>query len=401
MYKGLKIFAAAVLAISTLGLLSSCTHKYKTQRKMLSIYRDTLENYQAPKKIVAIMPSSDVLPKELKATLANALKAQNEMAAKSDLKFAKKCTEADAMAAYAKELADLQQNIMDHTSIKFVDRSRMEEVMKEHAFQQSVWADENLTVQVGKVLNADAIVSLEAAEWSYDYNSIDISFIDRKKSIMNINTMEKFIFEGLWSRSRKEVKRIYDMFPNNINEGILQGNSTTLQFSGIRKSAFSYKEKELEYVCPFPLGKKPVPAKPKDDLSKKISSIEAIKLNMQAKTCTVMFDDGSSEDGTVNISLHDAERLKIPFSEKQFNLLPDDTDYNLEGDFFERYYVELTTWNRGKIKIRSNNLNLSGDIYVRGKDYVIDYKSDKDDGRGKHYFAFFTKDEIDDAEYED
>lgn len=391
MKKGLKVIAMVLMAISCTGLFSGCAgwfvgKKDKMKQQMLSV-AGYVEN-DSIRKIVAVTPPDDVLPSALESGLNEALKNWNDNPEHKN----RKRTRTDVKAAYAQKLLSMQKKLTENCpGIVFVDRSKLDQIMKEHSFQLSDWADENKSAQIGKALNADALVTLEAPRWDADWGEVYGQY-----TIVNINTMAKVVFDfkdKSWAKAEnsQQVNQIYRIFFEDTDDF---GVGTTMQFDGIKKSAFSYNEKNLADVCPFPLGDKPIAAKPRDALSKSISSIEEIRLAPEEKSCTVIFEDGREEEGSLKLSLHKTENQKVKFTESAYNKLPDGTNCEEENyEFFYIYNVELTTWNRGKVKIKTESLDLSGDMFIRGKNFVIDYKADKDDGTGHHYFAFFTVEE--------
>ncbi len=74
-------------------------------------------------------------------------------------------------------IAEWKQQLSLKTGIKFVTRNQLEKIMQEHQFQLSDWSSEEKTAEVGKALNASALVTFMPSS--------------SQMQIININTFEK------------------------------------------------------------------------------------------------------------------------------------------------------------------------------------------------------------------
>ena len=133
-------------------------------------------------------------------------------------------------------VAEAKQNLSLYLGISFVNRNKLQEVMKENAFQLSDWSSDEKTAEIGRALNAVAIVTISPHFNCGTYSSGGgwINLHDCATDITNINTLETFSFSDEhsdWnghgalykSKSQKkkleQIKRyIESMFPEDTDD---------------------------------------------------------------------------------------------------------------------------------------------------------------------------------------
>ncbi|MBP5601091.1 MAG: hypothetical protein J6X78_00030 [Treponema sp.] len=343
----------------------------------------------------------------------------------------KPLTAAEIEGKYLEEITKFKKSL-NEKNIVFVDRSQLEGVMKEHAFQLNDWSDENKTTELGHVLNAHGFITFVLHGIKINNNKADVDVV---AEILDINTMQKntITYSGDALKMFESVLTDVSQIPRII------------KFDDIRQSAVEYTRDTLKYVTPFSRSSfAPKPAAPDDKISQTIANIDEIELDVESGSCYVRFLDGEEESGSLKMTVNDprvvapesaganhkldllpAENVAIPYV--TLDSLPINVDKGIEhygfdaGDYagkkdnmhfkvggYDFYAVNKSTFLAGTIRIKTKSLNLScnmyrnyevGDAYIDyykdgyikyyGDQFVLDYKADNDDETGRHYFAFF------------
>ena len=334
------------------------------------------------RSIVAIAEDEEENSPQLTAYFKELLAKQHEEYEKAassesewEKKYRKKLTMTDITKSYQTEDLREKKWLVENANVKFVDRTKLNEVMKEYQFQLSDWADEKKTAQIGKALNADAIVNFKANYQHIDYDDVSICV---QLEIFNITTFESVPIENHTSSDLENILKCFDTTATLPQ---------TLLFDGIKKSEIKYKKKLLSYVCPFVIPKVAKNQKPKDSVSKALQNVDRVDLNAGLNECTVHFLDGSTESGRFIANLVQCDRVEVAYKKKD---CPVNVQLSPSSGNGYISYVYHTSGKIGTIKIRTRSLDLSGDMFLLDGQFVIDYMSEKDNGTGRHYFAFFT-----------
>lgn len=429
----LRNIAAYAAAVVMAGALSSCVKTYdytkdcKKGKEMLEYLVPCVYDLDASRDIVVVVNDRIIMPNTAKALVEDAVKGQHERArnAKADanswghnraveISYSISQWEADAKLKLEKALASMAK--WNQPGIRFVERSRMEEVMKEHHFQLSDWADENKTAQIGKALNADYVLTCTSSTLEYDYDSIDIS--EMNLNFFSINTLETVItpatdWEHFYENS-VDHQRKKNVLLKNLSQGIGEGNTdaggipVSPKMAGlvsVKKSPVKYAGEYSSYVCPF--------VKEGEKVSDTVmEKLDALIFSEDRKKCTVVMKDGSKETGRMKFKSQEPLELDVLVATKQVSLPANSrkelisSSVVLREDIFDLFYsdykggevckVYLTDKKIGEISINTPSLELEGAVFRDGDQLVIDYKADKKDGTGYHYFAFFTVEDEDD-----
>lgn len=296
---------------------------------------------------------------------------------------------------YSEEIRILRNHLATDVNMRFVDRSRFEAVKKEHQFQLSDWSDDRKSALIGKALNADTIISFEllgcdAFDASYNHLTLEFSV-----HFLNINTLEsvcinKTITESGYGsefdyQDNKKIRLFLGIGVNKLPVSVV--------FDGIKKSSVSYTAAQLDYVCPFIMPKNTKKIEPDDALSKQLSLIERMEFYPEDKSCSIYYADGSLETASLKVEYDGAEPVLVPHLPEELLLgvvlggLEFGYSYNVkDGRMQEAYH---TSGKIGTLRIRSASLNLSGDMFLNGYQFVIDYMAENDDGTGNQYYACF------------
>ncbi len=295
-------------------------------------------------------------------------------------------------------LKKVNETYKDTFALKVVDRSKLEEVMKEHQFQLSDWSDENKTAQVGKILNAHYILTCKSGPVTS--NEYGINIYDIYLDFLDINTMEKIQYSyGYYSGY---------FIGEEFVEKILASSSLgvplpDLEFAATKKSTVNFNRDRLkqEYlvdftdcVCPFARTVKAASDKAMQD----IASISFLPDG----GCTIRMKQGEEENGRVKFrSKSKREVSYVTINRKEKAKLPDNVEiWSIGPSYWERgyYRIDLTDNRIGEIAIKSRSFTMQGFVYRNGEDIAIDYKTDES---GRHWFAFFKAVKADEDSWED
>lgn len=427
----LRNIAACAAAVVMAEALSSCvktwdyTEACKKGKTMLEyLVPNTGDNIANRAEIIVAISDEVILPDNAQEKVNAAIKKQHQDVRQhsDDKDYIEASYSIDEWKEYAKkEFTETLSMINQQKGlgIRFLDRSQMNAAMKEHHFQLSDWSDERKTAQIGKALNADYVLQVKAypelrtgthfiVSNNYWGSSCTLSFL-------NINTFERIdvddcsIFEPVaendWSYEKKAAKR--DVLLNKLAEGT--GKKARLLphaagFVSVQKSATKYEGEYLNYVSPF--AKKCGKAS-----DKAMKNLDSISFSDDGKRCTVRMQDGSKENGRMKFKgqdpldlkvLVDIDKVSLPSNaikkEEAYSVVRwDDIFYEFyeKGTGGEVWEVHLTDKKIGEISINTPSLELEGAVFRDGDQLVIDYKADKEDGSGHHYFAFFTVEDED------
>lgn len=88
----------------------------------------------------------------------------------------------------------IEEELGKKKDIRLVDRSRIDRVLEQHAFEQSSWSDDGKIAEVGKALNADMLIFLEKGVFypiSDEMMRVRVVFFDVNTFRTNTVTVEK------------------------------------------------------------------------------------------------------------------------------------------------------------------------------------------------------------------
>lgn len=308
--------------------------------------------------IVAVCEDEEKIVSELKSSFEYWTKYQDLKADEIKGIGITKKSVAELAARYTSNILAMKQRLTEIANIHFVDRSKLEAVKEELKFQQGDWSDENKSASIGKVLNADIIVTFKNTGFSI------LNGLAFTTELFDVNTFEVFSLEtpptgNYLSAANKPLRDFLEqdvsLFPEMVS------------FDAVKKSAVQYKASELLLVSPFVLSKNAKSVHLDDERTKNLQRIECIAFDVERKTCTVQYIGGETELARLWTDMIDVSPIEDPYA----------------GGM-------LTTGKIGTLRIRSASLDISGDMFLYGDQFVIDYMAENEDDTGAHYFAFFT-----------
>lgn len=418
----LRNIAACAAAVVMAGMLSSCdllslivlggalegVNSISTRKGNAMLKYLVPIPFSARSEIVVAVSDEIILPENAEKLVNAAIERQHQEVKRNsnDKSYVNASFSAAQWKAYCKSSFDTALSritLWKNSGLRLVDRSQIDEAMKEHQFQLSDWTDENKTAQVGKFLNADYVLTCRASpELKAGYRDI---WSECTLTFLNVNTLETILLSTAdvqhfdYSTGERERRAFLSKLSSGLGEGAaasLTSLPQTIEFVSVKKSAVKYKSKYLDFVCPFIKGAK----KSSDKEMKKISSIS---FNADGKSCTVRMKDGEEENGKLWFKSQSPLDFTATISSKKAKVFSDDYLTENADAFFsgEAYDIHLTDKKIGEISINSPSLELEGAVFRDGDQLVIDYKADKEDGTGHHYFAFFTIEDEDDDGMDD
>ncbi len=87
--------------------------------------------------------------------------------------------------------------LSNRRDLRVIDRSRMDDVMREHAMQQSVWAAPETTAEVGKVINANAYMYMTAI--TEEEISVEIEDVNTSQIISKVISKDNISELTAWN----------------------------------------------------------------------------------------------------------------------------------------------------------------------------------------------------------
>lgn len=308
------------------------------------------------KKYNVVLINNDIIPEDL-ARIRQLAKDRNESLVLYE--------------SYAKQAFDKAvRNLAESESFTLIDRSKIEIIKNEQRFQISDWSNSKKTSELGKALNADCIASISI--------TIDKTSFTAKTEILDINTMESKV------SLRSNLDELSTLYFENSRKNTLP--SKKMRFTGIKVTEKKYSKEEINKITPF---LQTINCS-KSEIEKysDFENLKNIQFDLEDELCTVtFFGKGETQCDFVFIAgnpLLIIGGLKNEDSKYQRAPATEETsDAGLYSYYFTNGYI-------GRIKIIGDNINVSGDMYYYNNAYAIHVGSEKPNGTGKQYFAFFS-----------
>ena len=98
-------------------------------------------------------------------------------------------------------ITDFQNKVDIKTGVSFLDRSKIEQIEREHKFQLGDWSNNTKTAEVGKALNANILLFLDKFGF-IDSGSGEYHF---EAKFVDINTMQSASFNIVYSNAKKKI----------------------------------------------------------------------------------------------------------------------------------------------------------------------------------------------------
>lgn len=253
-------------------------------------------------------------------------------------------------------VSDIVASLSNHTNLRIVDRTKINDIQMEHAFQNSEWSSEEKTAEIGMASNADIIINLTA----FSENEINVEFTD-------INTMQAM-------NTVVSSSSVSNLSSFNLSKLIQEENSNlftagTYYYTGITKSQQSYTVETEEFITPYgkysPVGVET--SEVSQILSRKMQDIYSLNID---------------EDDLVLI---ETERGDLIYASASLNLK--------EAEIFNANGRDYSTQAIGTIRIREDDgpKLIDGTLFFKEDRMAIHFASENADGTGFAYFINFEK----------
>lgn len=126
-----------------------------------------------------------------------------------------------SVAEIEKFFSEIEEQISEKNDVTLIDRNRIDEVLKQHDFEMSLWSDDEKVAEVGKALNANMLIFLESSAFfplANAYNgrdflrSINVEFFNINTFAKKIVVVEKgktnFEFIDHWTKTKGKLKEV-------------------------------------------------------------------------------------------------------------------------------------------------------------------------------------------------
>ena len=261
----------------------------------------------------------------------------------------------DTNAALEALTSKVVQVLSSRSDLRIVDRTKMQDVMEEIAFQESDWAEETATAVVGRAIAADMKVVLTAS----GSDSIKVDFLD----VNTLQTVTAVVNEG-------NVNTLAGIDLGTFEEAAggfsLDG---TWYCNGVRKSQIKYKASDLDKITPF--GRLRPEKADSDDyadlLARKLKHLD--RMVIENETLVTFYTD-SDEEIYADANFSPKEAYTVTSGGKEYS-----------------------TMLVGKIRIREDGGSklIEGDVYANDGALAIHFGSSNGDGTGTAYFLMFEE----------
>ena len=144
-----------------------------------------------------------------------------------------------------------QNYIDDMVGVSFIDRSKIAQIEKEHAFQLSDWSNEKKTAEIGHALNANVLLFLENFSYLKD-NGGEYRF---RANFVDVNSMQttshSIVYTGRkLTASSESLERINFRNFNKISQ-IENPFSDEITFSMTKPMCVSQPKKTMQQISPL------------------------------------------------------------------------------------------------------------------------------------------------------
>lgn len=423
---GVKIFfVISLIPLGIVGLVHSCKSsaiekEFTKEHKVDLEFKDLLYPLET-RPIVCIVTTSDELSEaqiEKYNTFIEDFNKEQDAYNRANPKNlkTKKIYLSDIKKSWKRNMASAEVFLSKQKGIILIDRQKLDEVKKEYSFQLSDWSDAEKTAEIGKALNADVLISIDFSFHNEDFARFYFSTLYLE--FTNMQTFQKLVYEN---NMTFEQSMFDEVAFQSLNLNALASQELTkslpdqLTFDNYRKSALKYTDSTREKISPFLRQKEPLHTTKIKTNYDSFDNIQTLTFDTEQETCRIVKMDKKGGEREINgsftfrpevdnttILIFPEDQLSwlttnnISFSKKSISRPPTYWHelWNPFSDmppiiYYESFY---TTHKIGKLTIydENNKILYSGDVYNYGREYAFHLGSDKEDGTGRQYFAFFN-----------
>ena len=264
--------------------------------------------------------------------------------------FGTKDNSAERLTILESCITDFQNKVDIKTGVSFLDRSKIEQIEREHKFQLGDWSNNTKTAEVGKALNANILLFLDK-----------FGFVDSGKGeyhfeakFVDINTMQSASFNIVYSNAKKKI-----VTPATVETISLRDFSSISTKKNPFEDELSLKTiKTLRTVQKKDMKE----TSPLGDIVKiELSEYDGIMPKSSLYDAATIYFDGF---GSVEISFgSNSENASYSFEPVEMNLIKSGNDYYTDGKI-------------GTLIIESEAGYKKHDVFTRnGNEYFIKISS--------------------------
>lgn len=166
-----------------------------------------LKKGQSPHIIAMVMPSDE----ELRVLYDKALHENERLKAEDRDTYDPK-----DLSLIKEAMLEAVSTLTKRDDVLIVDRTRLDAVLEQHQFEQSMWSDSSKVAEVGKALNADKLAFITFAGNPFIKSSKLDDKVPLILEIVSVNTFAKksIVLTYMNGQRRKFMKDIYEL---NLN----------------------------------------------------------------------------------------------------------------------------------------------------------------------------------------
>lgn len=96
----------------------------------------------------------------------------------------------------------IEEIFSERRDIQLVDRKRIEQVLEQHQFEQSLWSNSEKVAEIGQALNVDTLIFIESDDFFPVTNDFYHPFFDMRAEFLNISTFAKTVVHVRYETSK-------------------------------------------------------------------------------------------------------------------------------------------------------------------------------------------------------
>lgn len=96
----------------------------------------------------------------------------------------------------------IEEIFSERKDIQLVDRRRIEQVLEQHQFEQSLWSNSEKVAEIGQALNVDTLIFIESEDFFPVQHDTYRPYFDIRVEFLNISTFAKTVITARYETSK-------------------------------------------------------------------------------------------------------------------------------------------------------------------------------------------------------
>lgn len=96
----------------------------------------------------------------------------------------------------------IEEIFSERKDIQLVDRRRIEQILEQHQFEQSLWSNSEKVAEIGQALNVDTLIFIESEDFFPVQHDIYTPYFDIRVEFLNISTFAKTVITARYETSK-------------------------------------------------------------------------------------------------------------------------------------------------------------------------------------------------------